>query len=265
VASGVIVRIGRGRYGLPGRLDPARSAALRVGGTVSHLSAALHWGMAVRTPPPLPTVTVPRGRKLAARRRRGVAPHWADLAAEDHSDGVTTLHRTVIDCAARLPLEEALVVADSALARRLVSRPQLERLAARQPPKVRARVVQVVDLADGRAQSPLESLVRAYALDVPGLALEPQVLVAGRHPDLYDRHLDMAVECDSFEFHAKRADLLKDIERYNDFALEETMLIRFGWEHSMHQPEYIRSTLAQAVTVRERQLGLYGRCCEVRQ
>lgn len=256
VRSRIIVRIGRGRYGLPGAGDLAREAAVRVNGIVSHTSAAIRWGMAVRTPPPLPTITVPRGRKLSAERRRGVAVHWADLDQHDAEDGVTLPARTILDCAARLPLPEALVVADSALARRLVSRPDLERRAAAAPPKVRARVSQVIDLADGRAQSAFESLVRGYALDIPGLSLEPQVLVGRVHPDLYDRRLRLGVECDSYEFHSKRADLLSDCERYNEFALGSVMLIRFGWEHSMNRPEYIRQTLAQAVVVRERELGL---------
>ena len=255
VRSGLVVRIGRGRYGLPGALGPAREAAMRVNGTVSHASAAVHWGMAVRTPPLLPTVTVPRSRKPGPTRRRGVAVHWSDLPPHDVRDGVTSPVRTVLDCASRLPFEEALVVADSALARHLVSRPELERRAAASPAKVRARVMQVVDLADGRAQSALESLVRACTLGVPRLSLEPQVLVVNVHPDLYDRRLRLAVECDSFEFHSKRADLLSDCERYNDFALGRLMLVRFGWEHAMHRADYVRETLAQAVAVRERELG----------
>ncbi|TCJ30243.1 hypothetical protein [Nocardioides jejuensis] len=256
VADGVIVRAARGRYVLPDGVGPGQSAALRVNGTVSHLSAALRWGMAVRSPPPLPTVTVPRGRSLGSRRRAGVQVFWADLTADEVELGATTPVRTVLDCAARLPEPEALVVADSALRMRLVSRGELERRAVLVPLQVRERVVRVVDLADDRPQSAFESLVRGQALGVPRLSLVPQVLVGSVHPDLWDERLRLAVECDSYEWHAKRADLISDCERYNDFALEDVMLVRFAWEHSMNQPGYVATTLGRAVTVRERQLRL---------
>src|SRR5262245_32410897 len=96
---GVIVRVGRGRYALPDSLGPAQSAALRVNGTVPHLSAAMHWGIAVRKPPAFPSVTVPRGRKLTPRRRLGVEVRWADLSVREVEGRVTTPLRTVLDCA----------------------------------------------------------------------------------------------------------------------------------------------------------------------
>lgn len=256
VECGQIVRVGRGRYALPRTLDAGTTAAIRVNGTVSHLSAALQLGIAVRSAPRKPTVTVPRTRRLSASRRRGTTIYWADLDADDIVAGVTTAARTVVDCAVRLPLAEALVVADSALARRLVGRTELEARALRLPKQVRGRAASVIALADGRAQSPFESLVRGLSIGIPGLDLEPQVPVGRVHPDLWDRRLRMAVECDSFEHHAKREDLVSDCERYNDYALADAMLIRFAWEHSMHREEYIRETLIRAVAVRERQLGL---------
>lgn len=254
--SGTLVVVAHGRYALPESVGPAQVAAIRVNGVVSHLSAAMRHGLAVRQGPPFPTVTVPRGRNLSRARRLGVRIHWADLDPGDVDGGVTTPLRTVLDCAATLPYAEALVVADSALAQGMVAPDELLVRAGRMPACCRERVMHVVLTADARPQSAFESLVRGHAADVPRLCLEPQVEVGTMHPDLLDRRLGMAVECDSFEHHSKRADLLADCERYNDFALLGLLLIRFGWEHSMNRPDYIRSTLTRAVVVRERQLGI---------
>ena len=82
-------------YALPG-CDAARLAAAGVGGVVSHLSAAQHWGWKLKLPPERPTVTVPRRRsRLTAD---GIEVHWADLAPHQVHCGVTT-KQTVIDCA----------------------------------------------------------------------------------------------------------------------------------------------------------------------
>jgi hypothetical protein len=258
VKAGRIVAVAQGRYALPESIGPARTAATRVNGIVSHESAALLWGMSVKERPVRPTVTVPRGRNLAPARRRACAVHWADVPASDQDDGATTPLRVVLDCAATLPFPEALVVADSALRRKLVNQDEMVARAAAVPKQVRARVQRVVESADPRPQSAFESLVRGYAADVPGLVLVPQVWVAGCHPDLYDERLRLAVECDSFEFHSRREDLVKDCVRYNGFALAEVTLVRFAWEHSMNGVDYVRSTLADAVRVQERALGLEG-------
>lgn len=249
LADGRVVRLAHGRYGLPGRLDEARSAAVRVNGVMSHLTAALHWEFAVRTPPEQPVITVPRWRSLPKSRRGGVAIRWTNLPETDVADGapVTSPLRTVLDCAATLPLPEALVVADSALRTPFVTEAQLRAAAKQAPPRFRSRVTRVASYADGRAESALESLVRGIAADVPGLDLRPQVRIAGRHPDLYDERLRLVVECDSFEFHSRRADLLRDCERYNVFALEKLVVVRFGWEHAMNRPAYVRETLTSLV------------------
>jgi very-short-patch-repair endonuclease len=255
LASGRLVRVAQGRYALPGTIVGARVEAARANGVVSHTSAALHWGLAVKEPPGRHMITVPRGRNLSTSRQGRARVFWADLPPADvHREAVTTPLRTVLDCATRLPIEEALVIADAALRSGLVASDELIARAAVAPPQFRARVRRVAAEADSRAQSAFESLVRGYSLDVPGLRLVPQVLVAGYHPDLYDERLRLAIECDSFEFHSARVDLVRDCERYNLFALHGETLIRFAWEHSMSRPDYVRSTLAEAVEVRQLQV-----------
>lgn len=256
VRTGQIERVAHGRYALPDTTGPAQAAAIRVNGVVSHQSAAMRHGLWVKERPLWPTVTVPRGRNLSEKRRRRVTIYVSDLPKGDLADGVTTPLRTVLDCAARLPFAEALVVADAALHTNLVDPDELVARARAMHARVIERVLRVALHADARPQSAFESLIRGYSVDVPGLLLVPQVLVAGRHPDLYDERLRQAVECDSFEFHSERSALITDCERYNDFFLADVGLVRFAWEHSMNRPGYVRETLVGAVALRERQLGL---------
>ena len=87
-------------------------------------------------------------------------------------------------------------------------------------------------------------MLRAIALDVAGLVVEPQVLVddIGR-PDLLDRRLRLVIEADSFEFHGRRQALTRDCERYNAFVLSGFQVVRFAWEHVMFEPSYVRQVL----------------------
>lgn len=254
--AGRIERLARGRYGLPDSVGSAQRAAIRVNGVVSHESAALRHGLWLKERAQWPTITVPRGRNLSVKRRSRVTVSFVDLPKDDVEDGVTTPLRTVLDCSARLPFAEALVVADSAVRLGRVDPDELVARAQTLSARVRERVLHVALHADPRSQSAFESLVRGYSVGIPRLLLVPQVLVAGRHPDLYDERLQQAVECDSFEHHAERRALVNDCERYNDFFLGGLGLIRFAWEHSMNRPDYVRETLIRTVAARERQLGL---------
>lgn len=171
----------------------------------------------------------------------------------DAADLVTTPVQTVLDCARRLPFDEALAVADSALRSAAVTRDQLIAAAAASSRKGRGAALRVAQAADPRSANPLESVVRAVALGVPRLRLVPQVDLPGLgRPDLYDEQLRLVVECDSFGFHASREALLHDIERYNAFELAGLRLLRFGYEHAMNDAGYIERTLRGAIAAGRR-------------
>ena len=95
-------------------------------------------------------------------------------------------------------------------------------------------------------------MLRAIALDVPGLDVRPQVWVGriGR-PDLLDRRLRIVVEAESFEFHGQRRRLKRDCERYNALVIDGWAVIRFSWEHVMLEPEYVAGTLRALVALRQ--------------
>ena len=101
--------------------------------------------------------------------------------------------------------------------------------------------------ASGLAANPFESVLRAIALDVPGLDLRPQVVIAeggwvGR-PDLVDTERRLVVEAESFEFHGRRAALRRDCERYTALTLLGWTVLRFAWEHVMFEPAYVAECL----------------------
>lgn len=246
---GLIVRDGRGRYSLPG-VDEAIRAAAALGGVLCEDSAAQAHGWGLKRPPARPCITVSRKRRLTPQQRRGRRIRYRDLDPDDVSGLVTRPAETVTRCSARLPFDEALAVADSALREGAVTREELVRHAEAEPARYRARCLRVARAADPRAANPFESVLRAIALDVAGLAVEPQVWVGSTgRADLVDERLHLVVEADSFEFHGRRRLLKRDCERYNAFALEGYLVIRFAYEHVMHEPGYVRQVLAGAVAL----------------
>ena len=253
VARGTVLRPRRGRYLLP-EVDDARRTAHALTAVVSLRSAALAHGWKVKTVPPLPEITVPRGRKIGVETRVRARVHSATLPDIDVTGGVTTPIRTVIDCARVLPFDEALTIADSALRSRVVTPAELARTAARVKGPGRRQVLRVTRQASGRAANPFESVLRAISLDVPGLRLVPQVgiLVAGRRvvPDLVDEELGIVVEADSHEFHTSRRQIRTDCWRYDELVLARWLVLRFAYEQVMFEQDWVRSVLARAVAHR---------------
>jgi very-short-patch-repair endonuclease len=240
---GEVVRDVRGRYSLPG-VDRALRAANRLSGVLVEDSAAQYHGWETKHRPSSPCVGVPRKRKVLPERRGDVRLRYLDLPSWDVSGMATVAGATVTHCSARLPFDEALAVADSALRHLDVTRHDLLERAEEMPERYRARCVRVAEHADGRAANPFESVLRAIALEVPGLRVEPQVRVEGiGRPDLLDRQRRLVVEADSFEFHGRRAALKADCARYNAFVVAGWTVVRFSWEHVMLEPGYVREVL----------------------
>jgi very-short-patch-repair endonuclease len=243
---GQILRPSRGTYALPDA-EEARLAAARLAGVASHLSAAQLNGWELKWRPDRPTVTVPRNRKVEAWRRRGIDVRWRDLDEEDVWNARTRAGRTVIDCAKGLPFDEALTVADSALRHGNVTQGLLLRLAEEVVTSGRRQCLRVAREASGQAANPFESVLRAIALGVPGLAFEPQVVIDEDgfrcRPDLVDVGRRLVLEAESFEFHGRRTALERDCERYNALGIRGWLVLRFTWAHVMHDPAYVTACL----------------------
>lgn len=137
---------------------------------LSHTHAARAWGL----PAPLggwgaPTFTGVGGSPRAGAVVIRVGPlQPSDIEAMGRVP-VTSLARTVVDCARTLPGRDALAIADAALRRGAVTLEQIGRVLDRQrgwPGVTAAR--RVVALADGRRETPLESW-SAWSFDEHGV------------------------------------------------------------------------------------------------
>ena len=217
VSSGAIVRDSHGRYALPIAADALRQAN-RLAGLVSHRSAALHWGWEVKTVPDLPDV---------------------------------------IDCMKSLPFDEALAIADSALRHRAVTKARLIRVAASIRGSGARQARRVAGEASGLAANPFESVFRAIALDVPGLDLRPQVVIADKtgqgRPDLVDQRRRWVVEAESHSWHSRRGALRRDCRRYTKLVLLGWRVLRFAWEDVMFCPDYVCECLIEAAAMASQQ------------
>ena len=253
LSDGVIVRDAKGRYALP-TAQESRRAAHRLSGVMTGRSAAAHYGWPMKSQPRRPEVTVPRNRKVAPERREGcVDLRWSDLPDASVARGVLLPGPAVIDCARRHPFDEALAIADSAVRSGDITPAELLRLAERVPSSGRAGALRVARCVDARAANPFESVLRAIALDVAVLDLEPQVEILvdrflGR-PDLVDLTRRLILEAESFEYHGERWMLDRDCVRCNGFVLAGWRVLRFSWENVMRHPDYVRECLEVAATL----------------
>lgn len=231
--------------------EDLRAAAVALDAAVSHLDAALLWGLELVVTPTERTVTVGRNRSRA--HRTGVRVHRADLAADARvlRDGltVTTVVRTLVDLARSLPLAEAVAVGDSALRQGLVTLPELQAaLRALPAGRGRDRVARVVALLDPRCGSVLESLLRVL-LAQHGLRPQTQLEVrsrAGRRIGRVDfawPERRLVVECDGYAFHADRTRYRADRRRGNALVVAGWTVLRFSWEDVVRSPAYVVATV----------------------
>jgi very-short-patch-repair endonuclease len=247
LASGSIQRIAKGVYALPPAEDPV-AAARAQGGVVSHESAAVLHEFDVLDLPTTAQVTVPRGH----HRRTSTIDcdlYWADEVPA--LDGRTTKLRTVLDCARTLPFAAGLCVADSALRKGGIQQAQLVTAAAPLLGPGSARARQVAGAADGRAESPLESVLRAVLLEAGIDCFVPQWVVQDEsfsaRIDLAHPGLRIALEADSFAHHGTRSALTRDCRRHANLTIRGWRLIRFSWEDVMLDPGWVVKVVSKAL------------------
>ena len=197
--------------------------------------------------PARPWLTVPRNRKVSRADRHGVSITYRDLTAREREDGITGPVRTVLDCALKLPLDQALAVADSALRSGDVDANELVEAARVMRGTGSARARRVAAVADRRAANPFESALRAIALGVPGLRLTPQLVIADAGlfatVDLGDAAARVVLEAEGFEFHGTRAGLERDCRRYTELVMHGWRVLRYTWDDVVHRSGWVRWTL----------------------
>ncbi len=226
------------------------------GATFVHETAARLFGLAGLTPDDgTVQVRLPPGRER--HQLPGVEVHPLRLRPDERClvDGwpSTTRGRTVTDLVLRLPRIQAIGVLDSALHTGLVRREEVPDLRLR---TFRRRGAFVSagwwDLADGRADSPLETRVRILATDLGYPPDTLQLPVYGARGELLG-YGDLAwelpsgrtliAEADGQGPHELPAALFRDRRRANDFSAVGTIdMVRFTWADTM-RPDYVRSVL----------------------
>ncbi|MFD6167358.1 hypothetical protein ACFWFR_19460 [Oerskovia sp. NPDC060287] len=273
LADGVLVRV---RRGVVARLDPgpgrrerlvlARGAAFANDATtafwLSHSTAAVLWGCwtyRLQDRADVTQLTPPSVVRRDGDPVHLVARHWTPLPERDRTvlDGlpVTTLERTVVDCARTLRGAGALVVADSGL--RLGADPVLvdtiltEAAGGRGVRSAR----QVLALADGASESPGESVVRWLVHEAGLPALDLQLLVptwAGVFRlDLGWSDLQVAVEFDGAVKYSTLADgdatarFMAEKQRHDALVEAGWLVLRVTWA-DLDQPDRLIARLLAA-------------------
>jgi hypothetical protein len=241
-------------------LDPllaARAAALACAGSViSHESAALFHGLPLLDPPPSrPRLTVQPGRTGDVT---GALLHRAAFPPEEVTmlDGVpvVTVARTVVDVARSLSLVAAVVTADAALHRNLVTHDELQEVLDRCAhwPGAR-RAARAIALSDASAESPLESvsrLVIPHRLGLP--APQPQAVVRNEYGvvvgrcDFYWDEYGVFGEADGRAKYVDRDVLTNEKTRHED--LEDLGLegVRWAWRDVRFDQSRLRRRILNA-------------------
>lgn len=255
LSNGAIVRAGHGRYTLPSVGEAVR-IAYGVNGVLSLTSAALHHGWEVKATPEKPHVTFPRHRNIPKIWRDTVIVHRGDLHPDDVTELATSRELTLTQCLRLLPDDEALVIADSAL--RHGEDATLRRAIANVRGRGQTKAQRIGTAARGESANAFESTMRAICNTVPGLYMEPQVVISSENcwarPDLVDRERRLVVECESFEFHAVREGFRKDVRRYTLLVADGWQVLRFIWEDVMFRPQEVRDVLIRVIGVDARTL-----------
>ncbi|MDT0274677.1 type IV toxin-antitoxin system AbiEi family antitoxin domain-containing protein [Blastococcus goldschmidtiae] len=224
-SSGAWTRVRRGVYGRTDEVASARasgrqhaldSAAVlldlgRPEAAVSHTSALRLLGL------PASRALLPDTVRLTHpalwRRGKGFVVNQAPLPPADVTHHgplrLTTPPRTLVDCAREWPLEDAVVAMDAALLRGAVAPAELAAAvaAARSWPGA-PRAARAAGLADGRAESPLETRgrLRIIGAGLPTMELQVEIRIGRRLVAVVDGWFDDAAVAVEFDGRVKYTD-----------------------------------------------------------
>lgn len=188
------------------------------------------WLHGVRLVGPRDPVEVVADEAVRRHARGGLKVHTGWLPAPDVQQvgrfRVTTAARTCVDAARWYNADASIALVDAMLSARLVGPSDLKRQLATSVGRGLTRAEEVLSLADGRAESPPESMLRLRVVRAGLPAPEPQLEVWHRgrfiaRVDLGWREAKVALEYDG-AWHANPGRLGPDRKRLND-------LVAAGW------------------------------------
>lgn len=271
-ASGDLVRMRQGVYATRVAVqwagtDATRRHVLRVlavRATVGHHAVASYYSAAVlhhldllNSPPDgTVTLTLPLDKPWNRARLAGVVFHAADLPAEHltrlYDLPVTTAARAVVDLARTLPFTDAVVAADSALREEKATKPELGKVldfCTRWPGVKQAR--RVVEFADERAESPLESVARVIfdqsGLDSPELQATAFTPSDAYRVDFLWRAHKVIAEADGLGKYSDRGDAVKQLERDRRLRDAGFRVVHFTWKELLGTPELVLRRIRAAI------------------
>ena len=244
VRRGHISRVRRGWYASPSA-TLSQTEAVRIGGRLSHSSAARHYGLWSGLDRRL-HLTVTRG--ASRLRSRGTAVvHWVAPGRQDLSSPSTWCFsldeclRGVVRCASR---EDAIACLDTAISVYGLSDRRIRSIFAGEPARSRA----VAAAARPGSESGLESIAR-QRLQALGIDVEQQVEIEG--VGRVDLVLDgwLVVEIDGYEFHSGREPFERDRARLAGLVRRDQLGLQFSYQQVMHDWSMVESTILHALGV----------------
>jgi hypothetical protein len=268
--NGRLVQLSRGVYA---RADAARKAArqagsayqLRVAGAlavagadvvVSHQSAARLLGIDLLDGGGREvTMTGPgdRGWHSRAGTHRYALAMPADHVTTAFGFPVTTPARTVVDLSRVLDFRAGVVAADSALFKKLTTKEDLRSVIAALPrrPGI-TRAAEVIEFADMKAESPLESIARTGFRDCGLPAPELQVQLGNEYEpiarvDFYWKQYRTAAEADGAMKYDQDPGLARrQLRRDHLLRAEGYELVHFTWQDINFSPDLVATWIRQA-------------------
>jgi predicted transcriptional regulator of viral defense system len=223
----------------------AALAATKPGAVVSHQSAAkLHELEQLDEPAKDVTLT---GRPDGGRRgKNGIRMYSTALRTRYvtavYGVRVTTVARTVIDVARTSPFVAGVVIADSALRARKTSKKELRRVLAECRQRYgSARAARVVQFADARSESVLESIARVVFAEGGLPPPDLQVWLGGDEvigrADFYWRKFKTVAEVDGGLKYADPARAKAQLRRDKQLREAGFEVLHFDWNEITTTPE----------------------------
>jgi very-short-patch-repair endonuclease len=237
-----IRRVRRGWYASPqATLD--QTEAVRIGGRLSHQSAARHFGLWTGLDRRV-HLTVTRGASRL-RPRSGAVVHWVRPGRQDLSSASTwcvsleECLRGMVRCA---PREDAIACLDTAIYRYGLSLHRIRRIFASEPARSRA----IAAAARAGSESGAESVVR-QRLQRLGIDLRQQVQVdgVGRVDFVLDGWL--VVEIDGFEYHSDPVAFERDRSRVAALVRLDRLGLQFSYRQVMFDWPTVEGTILHAL------------------
>jgi very-short-patch-repair endonuclease len=223
------------------------------GAAIGGLSAAFLWGFEFRTD----RVSVVVPRDLGIRLDHRLSVHHTTIAGGDRTihDGmpVTTPERTAFDLGRRLPRSDALPLLDAMLHRHVLRRDVLHAMTLERrawPGSI--GLLDLLALADPRAESPMESRLRLMIADARLPPPVPQFeirLPSGRllaRADLAWPESGVIAEYDG-DHHRDPAQFRRDVARLNAIRMAGWTVLRFTADDVLRAPQHIVVTVSAAL------------------